>query len=343
MSNSPNEYFRVAIIGAGDMGATHARSWLARGDVRIVAVCDPDQGRATALADAHGVPAFGDYREAIEKTRPDIVSVCVPVNLHRPVAEAAFEFGCHALIEKPIAGSLEDARAIQRAAHDSGRKLVVGYQYRGLPGWKTMKRLLDEGLAVDRLFFRCMDVREVRPKLAMHHKSMNGGPIVDMCGHLFDLARYYFGAEPLTVYAKGHVYGAGRPRLATVHDPAVDAAEITVNFENGHTLSVYVNWGMPEGFPATLRAEIFSPDYYASIDGSGVTVTTSSGIATHAEKSISDGPSCRMEDLIQSIRSGGEPEVSAGVAIKALEVSLAAVESIETGREISVAEISGRV
>lgn len=336
-----NNPFRVVIVGAGDMGKAHAKAWRARPDSLVVAIADPDAARATALASEYQAEAYIDYAEAIEKVRPDIVSICVPVNLHRVVAEAAFRQGSHVLVEKPIAGSLDDARAMQAAAEKAERKLVVSYQYRALPGYAKLHELLGNELPVDRLFFRCVDVREVRPKTAMHHKSMNGGPIVDMCGHFFDLARYLFGTEPLTVYAKGHIYGAGRPRLAAVHDPAIDAAEIVVGFEGGHTLSVYVNWGMPEGFPVFSKVELLGPSFHASVGPKELSVTTAKEALAFASKADHSGPAVRIEDLIQSIRNESEPELSAEAGIRALAVSLAAIESIETGAEIALADVLG--
>lgn len=332
---------KITIIGSGDMGRTHAAAWRKIPGAEIVAVCDADGERAGALASQLRVRAFADHREAISESSPDIVSVCVPVNLHRAVAEFAMDQGAHVLIEKPIAGSIADARAIQRKAAATKRKVAVGYQYRGFPGWVKLRELLAERLSAERLFLRFFDIREVRPKLAMHHKSMNGGPVIDVAGHFFDMARHLFRAEPVTVFARGHIYGASRPRLATVHDPAIDAAEILVEYENGHALSAYVNWGMPEGFPEMIRAELIGPGFHANVWHKDVTLTTEGAVLEFPGASDPDGPLCRIRDLLQAIASDDTPEVSPEEAIRALAVSLSALRSIETGVPVRVAEVLG--
>lgn len=104
------------------MGRTHAAAWKKVPGIEIAAVCDPDVTRAEALSAELGVPAFAGYRDTISASAPDIVSVCVPVNLHRPVAEFAMDRGAHVFIEKPIAGTIADARAIQQKSADTGRR-----------------------------------------------------------------------------------------------------------------------------------------------------------------------------------------------------------------------------
>ena len=324
------------VIGCGDMGRAHVQAWQERADARVVAVCDANPSAAQTLAEAHGLIAYDDCAMALKRSGADIVSVCVPVNLHRAVAEAAFRAGCHVLMEKPIAGAMEDAHAIRQAALASGRKLVVSYQYRGFFGYARLKEWLAQEPVPGPLFMRCFDVREVRPKLAMHRRSANGGPIVDMCGHLFDMARHLFGTEPQSVYARGHVAGAGRLRLAEVEDPAIDAAEILVDFVGGHTLSVFVNWGMPETFPTMASVELIGPRFHAAVETNRLRLTTTEGASEWSAASDTAGPASRMQDLIQSIESGAEPELSAGEAIRALAVSLAALRSIETGQPAAI-------
>jgi predicted dehydrogenase len=334
-----NSTQKITIIGSGDMGRTHAAAWEKIPGIKIVAVCDPDVRRAETLASELDVPAFADYRDTIAASGPDIVSVCVPVNLHRPVAEYAMDRGAHVFIEKPIAGSMADARAIQQKAAATRRKVVVGYQYRGYPGWLKLRELLSDRLPTDRLFLRFFDIREVRPKIAMHHKSMNGGPVIDVAGHFFDMARLLFRAEPVSVYARGHIYGATRPRLSSVLDPAIDTAEIIVEYEGGHTLSAYVNWGMPESVREIIRAELIGPGFHADVWHKDVTLTTEEGRFEFPAERELDGPLCRMKDLLEAIRGDTDPEVSAEEACRALAVSLAALQSIETGQSVRVEEI----
>ena len=111
-------------------------------------------------------------------------------------------------------------------------------------------QFIDDDVLGSPLYIRFMKMREVRPKLAMHRKSQSGGPIRDMSGHLFDFARFFTGSEPECVTAIGAVFGRGKDRLASIDDLGIDTAEIQVRYAGGHSLSIGINWGLPEGTPS---------------------------------------------------------------------------------------------
>jgi predicted dehydrogenase len=114
---------RVAILGAGFMGATHAGAWQAlAGRVEVVTVASRTLERAQKLAADVGARATDDLDAAIGAD-VDLVDVCLPTGLHRRYAEAALAAGRHVLLEKPIALTAEDGEAIVAAAAASGRYL----------------------------------------------------------------------------------------------------------------------------------------------------------------------------------------------------------------------------
>jgi predicted dehydrogenase len=86
----------------------------------------------------HGLSeGYLDYTEALRHGF-DAAIVCTPNHLHAPVAVAALERGCHVLVEKPIAHTLEDATSIVKAAKAARRVLLVGYVLRHWPGMQTL-------------------------------------------------------------------------------------------------------------------------------------------------------------------------------------------------------------
>src|SRR5919204_845896 len=108
---------RVGVIGAGWIAEEHV-AILARLDgVELAAVCDVDEARARALAGEAAV--YADWRELLDRERPDAVFVCTPPLVHREVTVDALGRGIHVYLEKPIARGLEDARAIVAAADAS--------------------------------------------------------------------------------------------------------------------------------------------------------------------------------------------------------------------------------
>lgn len=329
--------FKVCIIGCGDMGRNHAAAWNAREDAQVVSVADPLEDRRTKLAESAGAVAYASNEDAILHDGVNVVSVCTPVCFHSEIGCFAAKHGRHVLSEKPLALTLEQADAVIACAKENGVCLSTSLQYRGNPRYVKIRELFDEGAFGGPIFARFADVREVRPKVAMHRKSMNGGPIVDMAGHYFDLMRYITSEEPVTVYARGHIYGQGKQRLAGIDDLEIDAATIEVAMTGGHVLSVFVNWGMPEGY-AGYGDEI--------VMGPMMSVRPLEGKleALYGDKRKemielgpgSPGPTPRINSLVAAIRGEGPIEVSGEDGRVALSVSLAALKSIRTGMPVAV-------
>lgn len=331
---------KVAIIGCGAMGTGHAKAWADRTDAKLVSVFDPDTQRCRALAAAHGARACASAEEALGSCGANVASICVPVSEHRPMSELALASGCHVLCEKPIALTDEDARAMIAAARSAGRQLAVSYQYRTFPAYRRCRELVQAGAIGQPVFARFVDVREVRPKLAMHSRALNGGPVIDMAGHYFDLMRFLTGDEARSVYARGHVFGRGKPRLATVKDLAIDAAEILVDYCGGHVLSAFVNWGMPEQHAGMHTNSLVGPSGLLRDFPGSLTLDLADREERFRLGAGPAGPAGRIADLVGAIRGENSLEVDGEVARRALAVSLAAIRSIETGQVVDVTAAS---
>lgn len=324
----------VCVIGAGQMGTEHGRAWAARADAEVIAVFDPDGGRCKKLAGELGAEAFSAYEEAIALNGVEAVSVATPTCFHAEIACFALAHGRHVLCEKPLALSMKEADAMVQTARDHGVLLSTSLQYRDFSHNRRLKELVDSGVFGSPLFVRYIDLRDIRPKPAMHRRSMNNGPVLDMACHYFDFMRYLAGAEPATVFAAGHVFAAGKPRVADIDDLAIDAADIQVRYTNGHVLSVYVNWGMPDGYEFAGEL-IASPTSLAKGDGKRLTIVLD-GQEEVIDKGWAD-PEHRIDRFAKAIHGEEELEVTGANGRIALAVSLAAFDSIETGRAVDVA------
>ncbi|MEM1212400.1 MAG: Gfo/Idh/MocA family oxidoreductase [Planctomycetota bacterium] len=331
----------IAVIGCGDLGTQHAKAWAMREDARVVAVCDPDAERAGRLAETHGATAYAEWNEAIAHEGLFAVSVCTPAFLHAPISIASAQLKRQVLCEKAMALNLDDADAMIEAAESNGVKLVISHQLRGEPRFVAVKRLINDGVLGSPLYIRFTDIREVRPKLAMHRRSMNGGPVHDMAGHFFDLARWFTGAEPEQVSALGHVFGRGKPRLSSIKedDLGIDSAEILTRMTDGHVLSAHINWGMPEEIPGFGWNEVIcGPKAMVRFDpDQNCLVVHEPGGERRIELSESPvGPTVRIEDLVQAARNDTRPEVDGHAGRAALKLILGALESVETGATVAL-------
>ena len=117
---------RVGVVGVGVMGSNHARVFADLPGVRLVGVADPDDKQRDFVADALGCPAFNDV-ETLLASGVDAVTIAAPTHVHRELALACIGQGVHVLVEKPIAPSVEEGRAIIAAARHARVTLMVGH------------------------------------------------------------------------------------------------------------------------------------------------------------------------------------------------------------------------
>ena len=236
----------VVIIGAGEMGSRHAQHWAAAG-AEVIAICDPNLELAQKLARTVNAEAHASADTGIDRAEVDVVSVCTPTFLHSQFTLQALEAGKHVLCEKPIALRLEDAHAMKAAAEVKGCQLRIGLMRRFEPIFPKLKERV-RGLGSP-VMGNVSITAGIRAKRLMHDQNANGGPVIDMCCHIFDLWALVFAERPELVHAAGHIFAENNPALASVQEKAVDSATATFSFPSGHTTQLLVTWGLPEGVP----------------------------------------------------------------------------------------------
>lgn len=121
---------RATIVGAGLISQKkHIPAFQRIKDsVELVAICDVNLEAAKKAASAFGIPRFyDDLTKMLESERPDMVDICTPPRTHANVAVTAARHGCHLLIEKPMALTVQDCQAIIDAARLAGTKICVGH------------------------------------------------------------------------------------------------------------------------------------------------------------------------------------------------------------------------
>lgn len=251
----------VCIIGCGMMGTIHAEGWSRLPQAEIRAVVDIRPERAQKLAEMYP-PAqwYTDYLQALDLPGIDVVSVCIPTNLHAHAALAAIQRSRHVLCEKPMALHVHEARQMLSAAEQKGVKLALGFMRRHSPVMTALRDHIAAGNFGRPLFYTATDFREIRPKLEMHDTHANGGPVIDMAVHLFDTWNYLFASQAEEVFAQGLRLGQGRPELSSVDHLAWDTASITVRYTSGDIGSFQVCWGLPPGAnPKPFAERLLSP------------------------------------------------------------------------------------
>ncbi len=137
---------RIGIVGAGNIASLNVVGYLEDPRCEVVAVCDEFEDRAARAASAWGVPRSTTHVEdLLADPSIDALEILTPTHLHHDHVLAAVAAGKHVSCQKPLANSVDDARAMARAAEEAGVVLRVSECFRHYPPLETAKRLVAEG------------------------------------------------------------------------------------------------------------------------------------------------------------------------------------------------------
>ena len=196
-SSSTGRRLRAGVIGVGRMGRHHARVYSKLPDIELVAVVDQNAERREALAEDYHCRALEKVEELLA-LGVDVVSVAVPTSFHRALAVPLLEAGVACLVEKPLAGSAEEAMLIKEAADRSGAVLMVGHIERFNPIMRALRR---ETAGDQEIIPRFMEVTRVSP---MTFRSIDTSVVMDMMIHDLDVVIMLMGGrEPDEIQASG--------------------------------------------------------------------------------------------------------------------------------------------
>ena len=267
----------VAVIGAGMAGTTHANAWRQVGTVfdlglppvRLRTIADAHIPFAEDAARRYGYErAVDDWRAVAEDPDVDIVSIVVGNALHRQIAEALIRAGKHVLCEKPLADTLESARALARAEKEAGVVTAVGFTYRRNAAVAKLAELVASGHLgeinhFDGRYWCDYGVDPTTPMAWRYKGPMGSGALGDVGSHLIDTAETILGpivsvsgAAMMTSIterpvATGHVTrGTALDTANAIYEPVEndDVATFTARFASGAvgTFSCSrVAWGLP--------------------------------------------------------------------------------------------------
>jgi predicted dehydrogenase len=180
----------VGVVGVGHLGRHHARLYAAMPGVRLVGVADLDRDRAAAIAAEYGCEPFGDASELCGKVQA--ASVAVPTAGHLEAARTLLEGGADVLVEKPLARSLSEARAINEIAERRGKLVMVGHTERFNPAVRALAAAVNEPRFL-----------EIHRLAGFSARSTDIDVVLDLMIHDLDLLLYLDGSDPVEVDAVG--------------------------------------------------------------------------------------------------------------------------------------------
>lgn len=193
-----NRKVRVGIVGTGGIAYAHEAGYTECDDLaRIVAVCDVNEKVARERAAPYEAKVYGDYRALVADADVDMVDITVPHRWHYEIALAALEQGKHALVEKPMAMTSEQALHLIQTAQAKGVKFTVAENTHFVAAYREVERLLAAGAVGDIRFVRTYiagsEVARIQSAASWVGSVENKGVIFDSGVHSFYLMRWLFG------------------------------------------------------------------------------------------------------------------------------------------------------
>lgn len=197
----------VAIHGVGDVAFAHAASWLRNPHVQIVSVSSRQRASAQRLIDKYELdcPPRDSFDEVLADPRVDIVNISGPNQVHASQGIAAAGAGKHVLVEKPMAITMDENRALRDAVAQAGVKSIVSFVLRWNPLLETLKSLLTEGAIGELLYIEVDYWHGIGPWYSgweWAHTFRTGGSATLLAGcHALDALRFLAGREAVEVSA----------------------------------------------------------------------------------------------------------------------------------------------
>jgi UDP-N-acetylglucosamine 3-dehydrogenase len=297
---------RIGVVGVGVMGSNHARVLAELPGVKLVGVVDPDPQPRECVARALGCAAFADL-EALIRQGVDAVTIAAPTQLHREIAIECASRGIHILVEKPIASTIEEGRAIVAAARRAGVTLMPGHVERFNPAVEAIKRSIKDQ---DILSIAITRVGPFPPRMS------NVGVVIDLAVHDIDLIRWFTDSEIVEI----------QPQTSSAVAEREDIALLQFRTASGVLAHINTNWLTP--FKAR-NIHIATRAKYLMADLLTLQVTECFGFqpdGSYSMRHLSVGYAeplrAELVAFVSAVRGGTTPAVTGEEGVASLEIAI---------------------
>lgn len=331
---------KYALIGCGRISPNHIEA-AKNNALEFVAMCDvlPEvMAEKSEKFELDSVRKYSDYKELLEKEKPELVAICTESGKHAAIALDCIEAECNVIIEKPIALSIEDANAIIEAGKRKGVLVCANHQNRFNKSVQYMRKALEEG-RFGKLSHGAAHVRWNRGEQYYTQApwrgtwAQDGGCLMNQCIHNIDLLRWMMGDEVEEVMAY-------TDQLEHPYLEAEDLGIAIVKFKNG-------SYGLIEGTTNVYPRNLEETLYIFGETGTAKAAGTSDNIIEEwkfadelddpeeVKSKFSENPpniygfghTPLYADVIEAIQTGRKPYVDGEAGKRALELVLAIYKS----------------
>jgi len=331
---------RMAVVGVGRMGLTHAENLVHRTrGAQLVAVTTSSAERAEAVRRCCGaVPVYENLDRLIESESLDAVIIASSTSAHVENVEQCAAAGLHIMCEKPLGLSLEDCGRAVDAVSSAGVKLMMGHTRRFDAGYEEAKRIIESGGIGRPVLYRSISGDVDPPPPSFADLEVSGGLILDSMYHDIYLGRWLMNDEIIRVYGEGDALIDDD--VGSVGD--VDTAVVSARFAGGAMATLTASRTTRYGHD--LRGEVIGDEGAVQIgrlrktpvrwlDKSGA---HHDAVFTTPER-MGDAFVTMLQSFVDCVVDDTEPPVSSKDGLATLEIAIAARHSIQTGAPVEIA------
>ena len=298
---------RAGVIGVGYLGRLHAQKLASLDGVALVGVSDTDRERGERVAEEFGTSFRADRRKLLREI--DAVSIAVPTTAHDRVAREAMRAGVHVLLEKPIAATVREGRALVREADARRLVLQIGHLERFNPAVLSAASVLKEP--------RFVECHRLGP---FGSRGTDVDVVLDLMIHDIDLILSFVRSPVVRVSAVG----------VPVLSPNIDIANARLSFANGCVANMTASRVSAR---KQRKIRIFQEEAYVSMDfiensiqifrrtfpqgPRGMPEITGELLETEKGDALRD----EIRSFVDCVRTGARPRVSGADGLAALEVA----------------------
>lgn len=333
---------KIGLVGLGRLGEQHAINIATKiMNAELTALCDINKEKLNEVSDKLGVKyRFSDFDEMIKQNELDAIFIASPSGLHALHIEKALDTGKHVFSEKPLGVTIEECLRAEKAVERHHEKVcMLGFMRRFDDSYKYAKAKVDAGEIGRPILFRSYTQDPIRfIEGAIAFAPHSGGQFLDMAVHDIDLARWFIGCEPKTVYAIGGCYAYYE--FAKYKDG--DNVSCIMKFEDDTMAFLFAGRTAPHGY--NVETEIIGTkgilrvgsvpqkNLVEILDNSGVRRECSQNFLERFASSYVN----EVEEFVNCIIDDRKPEVTVHDGTKATQIAYKCKQSFETGELLSI-------
>ncbi|MCK6541937.1 Gfo/Idh/MocA family oxidoreductase [bacterium] len=333
------EKVKLGIVGAGAISQViHLPILSKMNDVEIVAIADSDKTKVGALAEKYHIPnVFTDFEKLLAMEEIQGVHICTPNSMHAPMAKSALSAGKHVLVEKPIALTYEESKAMVEESKKRKKILMVGMNHRFRPDAMVLKNFV-KGKELGKIFYTKSGWLRRRGSWnetdwAKKKNVSGGGVFMDLGIPMLDLSIWLMD-NPKVHSVFSTMYSHFQK------DGVEDSAAVMIRFENDVVLSIEVSWTllmendfMYSNLFGTSGGALLNPlRIHKEMHGNLVNVTPQK--MEKPENNYKKSYEYELKHFVECIKNN-RPSMSSGEeAMEIMRISEAIYQSAKEKREI---------